>query len=110
MVQGHLDHQAVVGLVQAAIAGLAALLVVVFARTQRIHLEKDASIALVRGLVQIIAVGSVLAVLLRGPRWTSGLMLAAMIVAAGIFPPGGRRKCRERLRFRPGRLLAVRDR
>ena len=83
MVQGHLDHQAVVGLVQAAIAGLAALLVVVFARTQRIHLEKDASIALVRGLVQIIAVGSVLAVLLRGPRWTSGLMLAAMIVAAG---------------------------
>lgn len=83
MLHGHLDPQAVNGLVQAAISGGAAFLVVLFARTRGVHLEKDTSIALVRGLVQIIAVGSVLAVLLRGPRWTSGIMLAAMIVAAG---------------------------
>lgn len=80
---GHLDHQAIVGLTQAAIAAAAALIVVLLAQTKHIFLAKDTSIALVRGLVQIIAVGSVLAVLLRGPRWTSGLMLAAMIVAAG---------------------------
>ncbi len=83
MLHAHLDHQALVGLLQAAIAASAAFLVVLLARARHIHLEKETSIALARGLVQIIAVGSVLAVLLRGPRWTSGLMLAAMIVAAG---------------------------
>jgi putative ABC transport system permease protein len=79
----HLEHQTMVGLTQAAIAALAAFAVVLVGRTRRIHLEKDTSIALVRGLVQIVVVGSVLVALLRGPRWTSALMLAAMIVAAG---------------------------
>lgn len=83
MLQGHLDHQTIVGLVQAATAAIAAFIVVVLARTRQIHLEKETSIALLRGLVQIIAVGSILAILLRGPRWTSGIMLCAMIVAAG---------------------------
>ncbi len=78
-----LDHQSLVGLLQAAISAAAALVVVLLARTRQIHLEKDTSIALARGLVQIIAVGAILAILLRGPRWTSGFMLAAMIVAAG---------------------------
>jgi putative ABC transport system permease protein len=83
MLHEHFDHQAVLGLVQAGIAAMAALIVVLLARTRQIHLEKDTSIALVRGLVQIIAVGSVLAILLRGPRWTAGLMLGGMIIAAG---------------------------
>ncbi len=83
MPQFHLDHQAIVGFMQAGIAAAAALVVVLLARIQRIHLEKDTTVALVRGLVQIVAVGSVLVVLLRGPRWTSGIMLAAMIFAAG---------------------------
>ncbi|ABF41823.1 ABC transporter, inner membrane subunit [Candidatus Koribacter versatilis Ellin345] len=79
----HLEHQTIVGLTQAAIAAIAAFAVVLAAKTRKISLEKDTSIALIRGLVQIVAVGSVLVFLLRGPRWTSGLMLAAMIVAAG---------------------------
>lgn len=83
MLQGHLDHQTIVGLVQAAIVAGAALVVVLLARTRQIHLEKETTIALMRGLVQIIAVGSVLAILLRGPRYTGGLMLCAMIIAAG---------------------------
>jgi len=70
-------------LAQAAVAGIAAFIVVLLARKRRIHLERDAAIALVRGLVQIVAVGSVLVLLLRGPRWTSVFLLAAMIVAAG---------------------------
>ena len=45
--------------------------------------KNETLIAMLRGLVQIIAVGSVLVVLLRGPRWTGGFALAAMIVAAG---------------------------
>jgi putative ABC transport system permease protein len=71
------------GLAQALAAALAAGGVVLLARRRNIHLEGEAAIAMVRGLVQIVAVGSILMMLLRGPRWTSGFLLAAMIVAAG---------------------------
>ncbi len=71
------------GLAQAAAAALAALAVVLLARKRDIHLERETAVALLRGLVQIVAVGSILVVLLRGPRWTSGFLLAAMIFAAG---------------------------
>jgi putative ABC transport system permease protein len=71
------------GLAQAAAAALAALIVVLIARKRGIHLEKELAVALVRGLVQIIAVGSILLLLLRAPNWTSVFLLAAMIVAAG---------------------------
>jgi hypothetical protein len=56
---------------------------VLLARGRQIHLEGEILIAMVSGLVQIIAVGSVLVVPLRAPRWTSGLLLAGVIVAAG---------------------------
>jgi putative ABC transport system permease protein len=71
------------GLAQALVAALAAGVVVLLARHRGIHLESEAAAALLRGLVQIVAVGAVLTVLLRGPRWTGGLLLAAMIAAAG---------------------------
>ena len=71
------------GLAQALVAALAALTLVLLARGRGIHLEGETLIAMVRGLVQIIAVGSILVILLRAPRWTSGIVLAGMIVAAG---------------------------
>src|SRR5882724_9021603 len=71
------------GFAQALVAALSALVVIVLARRRGIHLESETVIAMVRGLVQIIAVGSILVILLRAPRWTSGILLAAMIVAAG---------------------------
>jgi putative ABC transport system permease protein len=71
------------GFAQALVAALAALAVVLLARRRRVHLESETVIAMVRGLVQIIAVGSILVILLRAPRWTGGLLLAGMIVAAG---------------------------
>jgi putative ABC transport system permease protein len=71
------------GLAQALAAALAAGVVVLLARRRGIHLESEAAIAMVRGIVQIVAVGSILVVLLRGPWWTSGFLLAGMIVAAG---------------------------
>ncbi len=71
------------GLAQAAVAALAAMVVVSLARRRGIRLEAETLIAMVRGIVQIIAVGSVLLLLLRGPRWTSGFLLAGMMVAAG---------------------------
>ena len=71
------------GLAQSAAAALVALCVVLLARRRGIHLESETMIAMLRGLVQIIAVGSVLLLLLRGPRWTSVFLLMAMIAAAG---------------------------
>jgi putative ABC transport system permease protein len=70
------------GLLQAAAAAGAALVVALLARTRRIHVERELTVALVRGLLQISLVGSVLAVLLRGPAWTSVFILAFMITAA----------------------------
>ncbi len=71
------------GLAQAAAAALAALTVVILAGRRGIHLEKDLAIAMVRGLAQIVAVGSILLLLLKAPSWTSIFLLSAMIVAAG---------------------------
>jgi putative ABC transport system permease protein len=75
--------QLYLGLAQSAAAALLAFSVVLLARWRKVHLEGEAAVALLRGLIQIVAVGSVLVVLLRGPRWTAGLLLAAMILAAG---------------------------
>jgi UDP-glucose/iron transport system permease protein len=72
------------GLAQAAAAALVAYAVVLIARGRKIHLERETAIALVRGLVQIIAVGSVLVLLLHSSRWVAAPALAAMIVAAGV--------------------------
>ena len=83
MLQRLFSNQLYLGLSQAAVAAVCAVVVVLFARTRHIHLESETAIALVRGLIQIVAVGSVLVLLLRGPRWTSILLLIAMILAAG---------------------------
>jgi putative ABC transport system permease protein len=77
------SNQLYLGLAQAFITALAAMLVVLLARRRGIHLESEALIAMARGIVQIIAVGSILLLLLRAPRWTSGFLLAGMIIAAG---------------------------
>jgi putative ABC transport system permease protein len=71
------------GIAQAVVAALAAFLVVLIARRRNIHLEGETAVAMARGLVQIVAVGSILLFLIRGPRWTSIILLAVMIVAAG---------------------------
>ncbi|HEV2400007.1 MAG TPA: ABC transporter permease [Candidatus Sulfotelmatobacter sp.] len=76
-------NQLQLGLAQALIAAVAAFAVVLLARRRKIHVEGEAVIALVRGLVQIVAVGSVLVIMLRAPRWTGAFLLIAMIVAAG---------------------------
>ena len=83
MLRTLISGQLQLGLAQAAVAAVAALLVVLLARKRGIHLESDAVVAMVRGIVQIVAVGSILLLLLRGPRWTCVLLLACMMVAAG---------------------------
>jgi putative ABC transport system permease protein len=83
MLNHFLHTQLQLGLAQAAVAALAAMTVILLAQRRGIHLEGETLVAMLRGLLQIIAVGSVLVVLLRAPRWTSAFLLAIMIVAAG---------------------------
>jgi UDP-glucose/iron transport system permease protein len=75
-------NQLSLGLAQAAVATVLALAVMGIARKREIHLERDILVALVRGIVQIVAVGSILVLLLRGPQWTSLFVLSGMIAAA----------------------------
>jgi putative ABC transport system permease protein len=67
---------------QAAVAIVLAMGVILLARRWDIHLERETIVALIRGLVQVVAVGSVLLVLLQAPAWISIFVLSAMIVAA----------------------------
>jgi putative ABC transport system permease protein len=73
---------AAVAAAQAAVAFILALFTVLLARQQGIHLESESLVALVRGLVQMVAVGLVLVALLDAPLWTSIPVLAAMILFA----------------------------
>lgn len=82
MLKGLFSSQLVLGLVQALVVAVAAVIVTFIARTRRIQLQREIVVAMVRGLAQIVAVGSILVLLLRGPRWTSVFLLAAMIIAA----------------------------
>jgi putative ABC transport system permease protein len=70
------------GMAQAAITTILALGVMLLARRQNIHLERETIIALLRGFVQVVAVGSILLLLLRAPGWVSIFALLAMILAA----------------------------
>jgi putative ABC transport system permease protein len=70
------------GLAQAALVAALALLVTLLARRRRIRVTGEVALALLRGLVQIGLVGSVLLLLLGGPRWLAVPVLAGMILAA----------------------------
>lgn len=83
MLKSLFPSQIALGLAQAAIAAVLALCVVFLARRRNIHLESDTAIALLRGIVQIVVMGSLLVLLLKAPRWSSVFLLAGMIVAAG---------------------------
>jgi putative ABC transport system permease protein len=76
------SDQIALGLAQAAVTILLSLGVMLLARAQEIHLERETVVALARGLIQVVAVGSVLVLLLDGPNWTSVLILVGMTLAA----------------------------
>jgi putative ABC transport system permease protein len=70
------------GIAQAILTAVLALGVVFLARRRQIHLERETVVALIRGFVQIVAVGSVLILLFRGPSWASVVVLLLMMLAA----------------------------
>lgn len=82
MLEQWLPNPRLLGLVQAAITIVLSLLVVLLARRRAIHLERETLVALIRGLIQVVAVGSVLLLFLQAPLWTSTIVLVAMLLAA----------------------------
>ena len=88
MLKGFFSNQIALGCAQAALTSLLAVAVTLLARSRAIHLERETVVALLRGIVQITAVGSVLVLLLQGPAWTSVFLLAGMMIAAAKMSAG----------------------
>ncbi len=70
------------GLAQAVLTVLLVLGVVLVARRRAIRLERETVSALVRGFIQIVAVGSILVIVFRGPSWIGAVVLLLMTLAA----------------------------
>lgn len=70
------------GLIDSGISGGLALAVLFLARRRAPGLLRELPLAELRGLVQIVAVGAILAFMLHGPRWVAVPVLAGMVLAA----------------------------
>ncbi len=79
-----LHSDVVIGMAQAAAAIALCLAVVVLCRRFAVHVERETALSLARGLVQMVAVGMVLAVLLHGNLLIGVLILLAMTFAAAV--------------------------
>jgi putative ABC transport system permease protein len=72
------------GMAQAAGAVILCLAVVLICRRFAVHVERETMLSLVRGLVQMVFVGMVLALLLHGNALVGMLILLAMTFAAAV--------------------------
>lgn len=88
MLKALFANQLALGFAQAGVVTVLALVVMLLARWRAIHLERETVIALIRGIVQITAVGSILVLLLKGPAWTSIFLLVGMMVVAAKMSAG----------------------
>ena len=79
-----LSNDVAMGLAQAAGAIVLCLAVVLLCRRFAVHVERETAISLVRGLVQMVLVGVVLALLLHGNLLVGALILLAMTFAAAV--------------------------
>ncbi len=70
------------GLAGCIIAAVTALLIMLLARRQGVNMLSELPLAQLRGIVQIVAVGLILAYMLHGPPWLSVLVLVMMMLAA----------------------------
>jgi putative ABC transport system permease protein len=83
MLAGMFEQQLVFGAAQAAVAAILAIIMVLVARWKSIHIERDVAVSMVRGLVQIMAAGSILILVLQGPNIVGVVVLVLMMLAAG---------------------------
>ena len=82
MIERIFHNQLARGLTECVVAALAALIVMLLARRRGVDLLGELPLAQLRGIVQIVIVGAVLAAMLRGPQWTSLIVLSGMMLAA----------------------------
>ena len=80
----NLQGDVALGMAQAAGAVALCLVVVALCRRFGVHAEREAVLSLARGLVQMVAVGIVLALLLKGTLLIGALILLGMTVAAAL--------------------------
>ena len=73
-----------VGLAQATAAIVLCLAVVLLCRRFAVHVEREAALSIGRGLLQMVAVGVVLALLLRGNLLIGAFILLLMTIAAAF--------------------------
>jgi putative ABC transport system permease protein len=73
-----------IGIAQAAGAVVLCLAVVLVCRRYAVHVEREAAISLARGLVQMVLVGTVLALLLQGHLLIGVVILLLMTFAAAM--------------------------
>jgi putative ABC transport system permease protein len=83
-VQNSLSGDVVAGLAQAAVAIALCLAVVVLCRGFGVRVEREATISVARGLVQMGFVGLVLALLLHGSLLIGAFILLLMTIAAAV--------------------------
>ena len=79
-----LNGDIVMGMAQAAGATVLCAAVVLLCRRFAVHVERETAVSMVRGLVQMVFVGMVLAVLLHGNLLVGVLILLAMTFAAAV--------------------------
>jgi len=79
-----LHSDVVMGLGQAAAAIVLCFAVVFLCRWFAVHVERETALSLARGLVQMVAVGIVLALLLHGSLLIGALILLGMTFAAAV--------------------------
>ena len=79
-----LDHKFVVSGAQAVAAIALCLGVVFLCRRFAVHVEREATVSLIRGLVQMVAVGLILSLLLHGGLLIAALILLFMTIAAAF--------------------------
>ena len=77
-----LTSEALSGLGQALMAALLAIGVTLLARTRSIHMEREVLVAMLRGFLQVVLVGSVLVLVFQGPGLISVVILLGMMLAA----------------------------
>lgn len=82
MLSRFFHSQISLGAAECVVAALVAIVAMLLARRRGVNLAGELPLAQLRGIVQIVAVGSMLAAMLRGPQWTSLLVLSAMMLAA----------------------------
>ena len=79
-----LGSDVVVGIAQAAGAVALCLGVVVLCRWFGVNVEREAASSMARGLVQMVIVGTILALLLNGSLLIGVLILLGMTIAAAV--------------------------